>query len=225
MISNLWWYPTTYAVFLFIWPFYDYALNHFSDRLFRSYIVVAFVLWSVSTLIPFANLGASNLSGFLLLYAAVVYIKRFDIKFNKHVANTGIALMLIAVASIVCLDLIGIKLGFAANYSCYFLRGNYRPIPLLLSICFFLWALTWRIQSTFINFFGGLTFDVYLIHMYPPIMSWLFTKEFVLESSVLNSWMGIPWALSVTLAIFVSSCLVALSRKAIFQIAMRVCSR
>ena len=224
LISCLWWYPTTYAIFLFIWPFYHSALSQFSDSLIRKLIVVAFALWSASTIIPFADLGASNLNGFLILYACVIYIKRREIQFDGRIAIFGIAALFIAVVSIISLDLFGMKFSYAAKYSCYFLRGNYRPVSLLLSLCVFLWALTWQLQSKVINAIGSLTFDVYLIHMYPPIMKWLFKKQFILEG-VIDSWLAIPWSLAVALAIFALTCVIAIFRKMLFRFVMRVLHR
>lgn len=224
LISGLWWYPTTYAIFLLIWPFYHSALSQFSDLQIKRFIAIAFALWSASTIIPFADLGASNLNGFLILYACIVYIKRREIKFDGRIAIVGIAALLIAIASIISLDLLGMKFGYAAKYSCYFLRGNYRPVSLLLSLCVFLWALTWQLQSKVINVIGSLTFDVYLIHMYPPIMNWLFKKQFVLEG-VIDSWFAIPWSLAVALAIFTLACIIACFRKILFCFAMRLLRR
>ena len=82
--------------------------------------------------------------------------------------------VIFAVSSIVMLDVLAVRIPAAGKYSCYYLRGNYRPVSLILSICIFLWAQTWTLQSRVINTLGGMTFGVYLIHMYPSVMKWMF---------------------------------------------------
>jgi len=59
-----------------MWPFYHKGLKTLDDDNLKNSIVVMFGVWSVSTLIPYVDLGSNNFCAFLMLYAVVVYIKR-----------------------------------------------------------------------------------------------------------------------------------------------------
>lgn len=86
-LFGLWWYPTTYIVFLLMWPFYHKGLKTLDDDNLKKCIVVMFGVWSISTLIPYVDLGSNNFCAFLILYAAVVYIKRKEITYSSNKNN------------------------------------------------------------------------------------------------------------------------------------------
>lgn len=187
-ITGMWWYPTTYMIFLMIWPFYHHALLRFSIEDLKRYVLIIFSIWSLSTLIPFANLGANNLLAFLMLYAAVVLIKRLKIVFDNY-RKVFLGFMLIpyalAVLSMIALDLLGKRIPAAAEYSCYFMRGNYRPVSMMVSIGLFMWGTSWQVRTNrVIDYLADATFGVYLFHMYPPIMKILFEQIFLIQNVI-----------------------------------------
>ena len=135
-LTGMWWYPTTYMIFLLIWPFYHKALMGFSVDVLKQFTTVMLVIWSVSTIVPFVNWGANNLLAFLMLYSIVIMIKRMGITYENHKSECKALILIpyiVAVISIIVLDLIGKKITSAAEYSCYFMRGNYRPVSMMVS--------------------------------------------------------------------------------------------
>ena len=187
-LFGLWWYPTTYIVFLLMWPFYHKGLKTLDDDNLKKCIVVMFGVWSVSTLIPYVDLGSNNFCAFLMLYAAVVYIKRKRITYSNYKKQcVGVIIIpyLLAVLSIIVLDVLGMRLNAAATYSCYYIRGNFRPVSMLVSIGLFIWGVSWKIKyDRWINYIANATFGVYLIHMYPTVIKYLFSDVFDLSKYI-----------------------------------------
>lgn len=128
-----------------------------------------FGVWSISTLIPYVDLGSNNFSAFLMLYAVVVYIKRKKITYSsykKQCAGVIIIPYFLAILSIIVLDVLGTRLNAAATYSCYYLRGNFRPVSMLVSIGIFIWGVSWKIKyDRWINYIANATFGVYLLSL------------------------------------------------------------
>lgn len=207
-------------IFLLIWPFYHHALMGFSIDMLKRLTAVILSIWSLSTLIPFVNTGANNLIAFLMLYAIVVLIRReniaFEIQRQKFVCLMAIPYG-VAVISIIALDLIGKRVPAAAAYSCYFMRGNYRPVSMMVSVGLFMWGTTWKIKSNkIIDCLAEATFGVYLFHMYPAVMRLLFEDVFSLQNIIEKPYAIFYFFVVVTL-IFVIGVLIDLIRKLLFS--------
>lgn len=218
-VTGMWWYPTTYMIFLLIWPFYHRALMGFSVDTLKQFTVVILAIWSVSTMLPFANWGANNLIAFFMLYSIVIIIRRMGITFESHKSAFKALILIpysVAVISIIALDLLGKKISFAADYSCYFMRGNYRPVSMMVSVGLFMWGTSWKIKSNkVINYLAEATFGIYLFHMYPANMTYLFEKLFSLQHVVTRPY-AVLWFITVTTIIFVVGVAIDSLRKAFF---------
>lgn len=194
----------------------------------KQFIVVVLFIWSFTTVIPFINLGANNLIAFFMLYAIVVMIRRLDITFERY-RSTFIGFMLIpygiAIMSIIILDLLAKQITIAAEYSCYFMRGNYRPVSMMVSVGLFMWGSSWKLQDNkWKNYLAEATFGVYLFHMYPPVMRFLFEKVFSLQYIVDKPY-ALLYLIAVTIIIFMSGVLVESVRKILFYIATILISK
>lgn len=221
----MWWYATTYIVFLLIWPFYHRSLISFSIDVLRKYIAITLVLWSFSTLIPYTNYGANNFVAFLMLYAIVVYIKRSKIRFEenrKFFCEITIFPYLLGILTIVLLDLLGTKISMASQYSCYFMRGNFRPVSMAVAVGLFMWATTWKIkQSKILDVVANSTFGIYLFHMHPVVMKLLFHKIFSFEKIIYEPYATV-YLVFATCVIFASGVLIDNIRKVMFACAARL---
>lgn len=123
---------------------------------------------------------------------------------------------IVAVISIIVLDLIGKKITSAAEYSCYFMRGNYRPVSMMVSIGLFMWGTSWKARTNkVIDYLAEATFGVYLFHMYPANMTYLFEKLFSLQR-VIEKPYAVLWVVAVTAIIFVVGVAIDSLRKAMF---------
>ena len=227
-VTGMWWYPTTYIIFLMIWPFYHQAILNFVIDDLKKYVLIILSVWSFSTLIPFANVGANNLIAFLMLYAIVILIKRLKITFDDYKkVFSGFILVPygIAVLSIIILDLLGEKIAVAAEYSCYFMRGNYRPVSMMVSIGLFMWGTSWKVKTNkLINCLADATFGIYLFHMYPPVMKLLFENLFIINQVIYKPY-AVLYCIAVTLGIFVVGVLIDLIRRVLFYYCTFMISR
>lgn len=125
---------------------------------------------------------------------------------------------MLAILSIIVLDVLGTRFNAAATYSCYYLRGNYRPVSMLVSIGFFIWAVSWKIKyDRWINYIANATFGVYLIHMYPTVMKYLFSNVFDL-SGYIDKNFCIFYLLCGTLTVFLFGVVIDKLREGVFFI-------
>jgi len=208
-----------------MWPFYHKGLKALDDDTLKLCIVIMFSIWSLSTLIPYVDLGSNNFCAFLMLYAAVVYLKRKKITYSSYKKQCVAAIAipyLLAIVSIIGLDLLGKKFAAAATYSCYYLRGNFRPISMLVAIGLFIWGVSWKIKyNRWIDYVANATFGVYLIHMYPTVMKYLFSNVFDLSKYVDKNYC-LFYLLYGTIAVFLLGIVIDTLREGIFCAAKKL---
>lgn len=186
LTTNLWWYPTSYAIFLLFYPFYHKLLICLDKSETIRLVKLEILLWCLPSVFPIEwSLGANNTTTFFMIYAIIYYIKTYNPDWINNTKLLGwlvIGGYLTAFASIIIMDYIGTRIPIIAKYSCYFIRGNWRLLPIIISIGIFLWCTKIQVrQSRFINSIGASTFAVYLIHMHPMMEYWLFKKTFRLN--------------------------------------------
>ena len=181
--TGIWWYPTSYAIFLVFCPFYQQGLQSLQEGELKKLIIVMVCLWTLPTVIPMQlQLGANNTTCFFMLYALIFYVRKFsprwaaNPKVYKWMSLGGYA---IAFLSILALDVIGTHIKSVNDYACYYIRGDWRILPVVISVGLFLWSTQWKMgYKKIYNWMGELTFAVYLIHMHPLMIKLLFKKIF-----------------------------------------------
>ena len=201
-----WWYPTAYVIFLVFYPFYQQSLQVLGQKELRNLIIVMVALWTLPTIVPMRLLlGANNITCFFMLYAIIFYVKKFTptwVLSKKMLMGGVIGGYAIAFASIIVLDFLGMRSSLINEFACYYIRGNWRILPVVISVTMFLWITQFKMRySRIINWMGGLTFAVYLIHMHPLVIDILFKKMFIIEPYI-DSLKLIPYIIGVTFLIF-----------------------
>ena len=220
-----WWYPTAYAIFIVFYPFYQKGLQFLKREEVQKLIISMVLLWTVPTIIPVKlQLGANNITCFFMLYALIFYIRKFQPNWasNKSllrwVTFGGYAITFV---SIIVLDFWGEKSALINENACYYIRGDWRIMPVLISVAMFLWIAQIKMKkNNVINWMGSLTFAIYLIHMHPLMINFLFKKIFILEPYI-GSLKLIPYTITVTLLIFIGCAFVDQVRKWIYWIVGR----
>lgn len=216
-----WWYPTSYTIFLVLYPFYQQGLQALTKRDIKCLIIAMACLWTVPSIIPVRlSLGANNTTCFFMLYAMIFYIRKFkpewavNPKVYKCLTIGGYVL---AFLSILVLDVVGLRLRAVSDYACYYIRGNGKLLPVLISVGVFLWATQWKIgYNKVINWVGGLTFAVYLIHMHPLMVNLLFKQIFIVEPYINSPKLAI-FTIGATLLIFMACILVEQCRNWLYN--------
>ena len=222
MTTSMWWYPTSYALFLIFFPYVSKGLECLERKEVWLLFASMFFLWSVISIVPVKlSLGGENETmGFIMLYVFIYYVRKFEPKwastpkFYKSLALVG---MLIAFASIFVMDMLSYKSGMINQFACYYIRGNSRLLPVIISIGLFLWFTKIKIESKFVNWIGGLTFAVYLIHMHPVMCDWLFKDIFSLQPYI-GHWSIVAFVFLTTLFIFTCCVIIEQMRKWLFMI-------
>lgn len=187
----------------------------------RSLIIAMLALWTIPTIVPVKlHLGADNVTCFFMLYAIIFYVKKYHPEWsnnNRLLTYIMCGGYLIAFVSIILMDIIGTRYAVINENACYYIRGNWRILPVIIAVSMFLLFTQVKIRySTVINWFGGMTFAVYLIHMHPLMIDLLFKKLFVLTPYI-GSWKLIPYAIGVTLLIFIVCAIIEQIRKWFFM--------
>ena len=225
LATNLWWYPTSYAVFLIFYPFVQKALTRLDRDDIKQLIIVMFCLWTVMTIIPYRwDLGGGNTTCFFMLYTIAYYIRHYDPEILKR-KLTPKRLVLdgytLAFLSIIVLDIVGTRVNALNEFACYYIRGNIRFLPVLISIGLFLWIVQHRqFYSKFVNWVGGLTFSVYLIHMHPQLQPILFEDWFDMTEYVQTPMIEL-FTIGVTIAVFLACIMIDQCRKWIYAVIER----
>lgn len=123
----------------------------------------------------------------------------------------------IAFLSIITLDVVGMRIKAVNDMACYYIRGDWRLMPVIISVGLFLWSTQWKIgYNKIINWMGGLTFAVYLIHMHPLMINLLFKQIFIVEPYI-NSPKLVVFTFGVTSLIFVACIMIEQCRKWVYS--------
>ena len=217
---GIWWYPTSYAIFLIFFPFLQQGLNALNEKEVRNLALVMFTIWTLPTIIPIKlQLAAGNTTCFFMLYVVIYYIRRFtpmwadNPKVYKSLCLGGYAL---AFLSILILDVVGLKVKSISDYACYYIRGDWRLMPVIISLGLFLWCTHWKMgYNKVINWMGGLTFAAYLIHFHPLMIDFLFVETFPLTEFIGKPLLPV-YTIGVTIVIYIGCILIDQIRKWIY---------
>ncbi len=105
-----------------------------------------------------------------MLYAIIFYVRKFKPAwaFNKKKLIMGIiGGYAIAFASIIMLDFLGMRSSSINDFACYYIRGNWRILPVVISVTMFLWIAQLKMRySRVINWMGGDIFGLSYTYAY-----------------------------------------------------------
>ncbi|BDR53854.1 hypothetical protein KIM372_17610 [Bombiscardovia nodaiensis] len=195
-LSGLWWYPTSYAFFLILYPWINKGLRAIGQKTHGTLAIIMFAIWG---LIPYFLLDM-NISVwlFIFLYVLISYLRwyRNDLLQSKRLK---INLFITALCIFILGTLIGAKwLPGTFNYT---LLNNPRYFPaLILALSLILWATQREVRESnaleivthkFINTAASGCFAGYLIIVHPWVngfINWKF--HFALELSPFHILIG-----------------------------------
>lgn len=220
---GLWWYPTSYALFLLLLPFLAKGLRALGRDVHRTLALVVTVAWGVLGLVPATHPSdnATGVFGMCLLVVLVSYARWHAGPPRARTAWLMVAAGL-AIASACWLgaSLLWMRTGRLAGYATFAL-GDWRPAPVLIGLGMF--ALAERrsrlrpFRSRAVNLVAASTFGVYLVSMYPQVVTLLWRRWFDM-----SRFYGSPWApltaIVVMVAVFAACALLDLLRRALFAI-------
>lgn len=221
LISNLWWYPTNYALFLLFYPFVTVGLRKMGQRMHGYLAVILLVVWGlIYGLTPNDYVGflASTFVSFIYQYLLISYYRWYLKKASK---TLGWSMVGLGSAAVLGLILFGDWMrtfthgGFPPMIFDYINRESKLPL-LLIAFGALLVADRIHIRSRLINYLAKGTFGVYLMHDYPPVRALLWGRFDIRK--VWGQDVAVVYSLALVLLIFMVCLAIDLIRDRLFAL-------
>ena len=217
-----WWFLSTYFLMYLLHPYLNIFLHAMSRDEYKEFLLAAGFYFSIIPVITKSEFGYSELSMFLYFYCLAGYVRLWADNFgSKKYIFYGFALMGLNFLSAFVLDVIGLKIPFAANNSEYFLFGGrpgmMRPLNIISAFCMFIGFNKLNIApNRVINIIASATLGVYMLHENGFSINFLWRDVFDFPSFQ-NSPYLIPYSLACVIVVYISCTIIELLRSKIFR--------
>ena len=178
---DYWWFASTYFVMYIASPFLNILLRNMSKQIYKYYLLIMFILWSLLPSVTTMSYQSNELWWFVFLYSIAAYIKIYGIRdFGiKTYAISSILVIVLTWLSVVVIDILGTRFSVFASYALHF-YGMQNVAMLFSALLIFLLFRSLQIKnSMIINEIAGTTFGIYLIHDHPSIRNFFWGRVFV----------------------------------------------
>ena len=221
ILSNIWWFATTYLLMFALSPFINKMLHSCDESSHLKLIMGLIVLWVI---VPFfTNLWVefNNLIWFITLYVIAAYIRMYPDRFKKKtIAYFGLSFVFFAIMIAVTyiLDITGFISEFWSIYNPIDLINTQNsPFSLVISFYLFLAFSKWNLKhNNILNIMAGTTFGIYLIHDHPLVRGYIYSEVFDCFGHTFSDYL-IPYVLAIAVIVFLSCMLVELIRSIIID--------
>lgn len=219
--TDLWWYATSYAVFLVLFPFLTVGLKALGRGLHRVCCMLCLLMWTIlGGLVNFISfdMTAQNVMIFIYLYILVSYWRWY----NADLISPRLAWIfigsgfLISVSSVVCLTLFTQHLNRGFRQQTMMGQNEWMLPVIMIGVGLFALFKDHDFYNRFINNVAKSMFAVYLIAVYPPMAQILWVEWFDIRHVGGSIWF-VPYGLSIALLVLVSCALVDYVRRGIFK--------
>lgn len=218
-LTGLWWYTTSYVVFLLILPILDQGLRAISTKQHSVLAVTMVVMWSILGMLPGVYLDMNGgAPGFVCLYVLVTYLKWNGAPLLESRKAAALLLAVgasVGYGSIAILDWATSVVGFGEEHTLY-LMTSFLALPALsIAIGLFVLFRQLRFRSGLVNTVASATLGVYLIHEYPPVREYLWSDVFNIEKQYSSPWLY-AYSLFAVLVVFSACTVIDIGRRLIF---------
>lgn len=210
------WFVTTYVLMYFLSPYYNKVLQMLTKR---EYLVLILFLGCFFVLIPILRdpvcvNGGYGLYWFMYLYLIASFIRKFDISYKtKTLVFVWLVLLLLQVVVTYLVKIYSLPVSIVSlNYNSVFVLIN--------ALCCFGIFKSLKIERgrVLIKFFSPLTFGIYLIHINPATVSWIYTDLLPIREVAGNTVKGVLLSLiCFTSLIFLISAILDFLRDRLFS--------
>ena len=218
---GVWWYATTYAIFLAILPFLQIGLKALGRHNHLALTIVILIIWGVRSFIPgMVNADGSISSGlngilgfiylFILISAYKWYMRPFSTKQVWLLIGIGFSFFIVYTMASICLSLLGHNAGI-------YIASDWTLPVIMIGFGMFLLFERITIHSRVINRIAQSAFGVYLITDYGASENLLWRQWFNLEF-LYHRPFAILQILGILLAIYIICTLMDFIRQGIFAI-------
>lgn len=228
IITENWWFPTTYFVLFLIHPYLNRLLTGLEKHQYQRLLVLLLTIWCIVPTVTSFPLASNPLLEFVLFYVIAGYIRLFGFGAklkSKHFLYLWLLATAFTYLSSIVLIKVGRRIPFFSEHVLFF-YGR-RNLPTLLRAVFFFMIFERMMipYSKRINLISSATFGVYLIHDSYIIHFWLWRKVFV-NNQYQDSLKIIPYSLAVVIIVYAICTVIDLIRShTIEPVYMRVVNR
>lgn len=230
------WYVNCYLLIYIFSPFLNILINKLSQKRFKKLIFILFIIFSIVGTLLIGNVVPNYLDGrsiltFILLYFVGAYLKKYPID-NLNLFQNISDNIKKYIFLIIYISLSFIIMAFEITYNSVVINGGIyseiamifrmlsisflSPLVLLSAVSYFLFFKNMTFNSKVINFIGGTTFGIYLLHenvyIRENIYTWLHLSEHVNGGIKL-----IGMVIVLGIIIFIVCMIIEIIRKAIFK--------
>jgi len=211
------WYVVFYIVLYLFAPFINPFLKAMEKKEYRKLLFLCGVLFIALQTFLGEVYDLGNIDFMFLSYIFGAYVQLYPEDFSyKNICNllAGLGMALLIVASLIVLDLLGLKTGnvkFIHNDT-FLIRWDSLP-QFAFSLFIFLYAVKKQFHNSFIDLFGSAVLGVYLIHdglFRNLIWNKIWPNVFYVESPYLHSILKI-------LAVFAVCALIDILRQLLLE--------
>lgn len=214
ILSGRYWFVTTYVLMYFLSHYYNKALQVLTKR--EHFLLILFLgLFFILTPILWDSVGMKSgysLYWFSYLYIVASFIRRYNIFFSiNRLLIMWLIVLLLQVIIVYLLDRFYIDPSILLNYNSVF--------TFISTLCCFLLFKSFNITKgrMFIQFFSPLILGIYLIHINPATMSWIYKDMFPIKEFADDSKLTMLFSLiGFTILIFIMSAFCEFLRIRIF---------
>lgn len=220
-LFRLWWYPTSYIIFLLIFPFLHTALQKINQKVHKRLCCVLFFIWGiVAGILPNINLDIvnQNMLIFIYIYILVSYYRWYmkPITIKQSIALIGISYLLIILNIIICSILFQYtQIHFFAAIADTWISHEWKIPVLGIAFGLFNYFISEQFSSQLINIIASTTFGIFLIHNHPLIQEILSHSLFDF-STYYDSRFFCFLSIGIVLIIFLIGMILDLARQRVF---------
>ncbi|WP_080988063.1 acyltransferase family protein [Bifidobacterium animalis] len=205
---DLWWYPTSYALFLLLLPYLSRGLQSLGKRMHQALAMSLLFIWGIAALIPKIefNLNKPSVFTFLYLFILIAYYKWYMKDFSNRTCAwmivSGVAVNVVywLIASTASQRITQNKSSIHALHQLQnYLQTRCSLTEIAIGFSIFLLFSRKIYYSKLINVLAASAFGAYLIHCYPSINRvWLtILPASRIYQSPYAILIGLLWALTI----------------------------
>ena len=183
----------------------------------RALTIIVLAVWGVAGLIPMTHTAdnATGVFGLCMLFILIAYYRWYcgpcSVRMAWLLIVSGYLLIMVCWLIV---NLIWMKTGQFANYA-VFAAGDWKPAPVMIGFGLFILFERKTFYSRIINTVAASAFGVYLIHMYPQVITLLWHDWFDI-----GKYYSSPWApciaVGIVLFVYLACTVLDIIRRGIF---------
>ena len=222
--AELWWYPTSYAVFMLLVPFIRQGLLALGERRHRQACVVILAWWVASGILPGISLDIDpeSFTSFIGYFTFVSYACWYGrVPSTRKCWIMSLVGIGLSVVSVLAVELLAAMFPSLAHellsHETFMSEDEWMPPVALAGLGIFFLFTKLEFSNRAINRLASCALASYLISQHPVVAKWLWKSPFSLEP-VWGSLLVLPFILTAALTIYMVCYLIDEIRRIIFRI-------